>query len=128
MLFQKSIISFIAAIALATIVTAAPQLHDNGKDASKDVGSPKDTGSPKAAGSPTGSQYQGSSQAPSCSSGTPTCCASLVQFSTLSDGDQAALKALDANLDPSLPVGEQCSAAGAQGWYCVAQFPYPLND
>ena len=123
MLFHKSVISFIAAITLATIVAAAPLLTDKGKDAGKGTSSPKETGNT------TGGQPQGPSKAPSCSSGgNPTCCASLVQFSTLSDGDQAALKALDANLDPSLPVGEQCYAAGAQGWYCVSQLPYQLND
>jgi hypothetical protein len=109
MLFHKSVVSFVAAITLATSVTASP--------------TPPLTG--------TGNPSQGSTEAPSCSPGSnPTSCGSLTHFFTLSDGDQAALKALDPNLDRTLPVGEQCSAAGAQGWYCVPQLPYSMavND
>ncbi|KAN0128628.1 hypothetical protein V8E53_013547 [Lactarius tabidus] len=95
MLFHKSIISFVAAIILATSVAAAA------------------TPAPQLTG--TGNPNQGSSNAPSCNPGSnPTCCASLTHFFTLSDGDQASLKALHSNLDPTLPVGDQCSAAGDQ--------------
>ena len=53
---------------------------------------------------------------PPFAAGTPTCCDSEQSFSSLSPAFQAALKALDSNLNPDLPVGVNCDAAGTQTW------------
>jgi hypothetical protein len=120
MLFNKSIFSFVAALALAASVAAAAtgqpgndnnqvqgnnnnQVNQNNQDATKGTTNPAQTGT-QATGPPV------------CSSGTPTCCDSEQSFSSLSPAFQAALKALDSNLNPDLPVGVNCDAAGTQTW------------
>jgi hypothetical protein len=128
MLFNKSILSFVAALALAANVAAAAtgqpgndnnqvqgnnsnqvqgnnnnQVDQNSQDPTKGTTNPAQTGT-QATGPPV------------CSSGTPTCCDSEQSFSSLSSAFQAALKALDSNLNPDLPVGVNCAAAGTQTW------------
>ena len=82
-LFHKSIVSFVAAMALVSRVTASP------------------------AGTEPAGNGQKHTQAvvPSCSTGTPTCCDSTTPFSSLSTDNQAALAALDSNLNKALLVG-----------------------
>ena len=118
MLFNKSILSFVAAIALASSVAAAatgqPGNNQVNNGNQNNQGNPKDTTNPAQTGTQaTGAQATGP---PVCSSGTPTCCDSEQSFSSLSPAFQAALKALDSNLNPDLPVGINCAAAGTQTW------------
>ena len=120
MLFNKSILSFVAAIALASSVTAAATGQQGGNannqvnQANQNQGNAKDTTNPAQTGTKaTGAQTTGP---PVCSSGTPTCCDSEQSFSSLSPAFQAALKALDSTLNPDLPVGINCDAAGTQTW------------
>ena len=123
MLFNKSILSFVAALALASSVAAAAtgqpgntnnQVQGNGNNQNNPAGQnnqdpTKGTTNPAQ----TGTQATGP---PVCSTGTPTCCDSEQSFSSLSPAFQAALKALDSNLNPDLPVGVNCDAAGTQTW------------
>jgi hypothetical protein len=107
MLFNKSIISFVAAIALASSVAAAA------------TGQQATDANPAQNNADTINPAQTNTQAtgpPVCSTGTPTCCAFEQSFSSLSSADQAALKSLDSNLNPDLSVGVNCDAAGTQTW------------
>ena len=119
MLFNKSIFSFVAAIALASSVAAAAATgqqannqvnngNQNNQNNAKDTTNPAQTGTQA-----TGTQATGP---PVCSSGTPTCCDSEQSYSSLSPIFQAALLALDSNLNTDLPVGVYCNAAGTQTW------------
>ena len=117
MLFYKSIISFIAAIAMASIVTALPQ-GNGAVDTGKQNGGQVNNGgndNNNGGNNKTGKQ---STQpvVPVCSTGTPTCCDSQQSFSSLSATFQTALKALDPSLNQDLPVGINCAAAGTQTW------------
>ncbi|KAF8270157.1 hypothetical protein EI94DRAFT_1798387 [Lactarius quietus] len=100
MLFNKSIISFFAAIALASSVTAAVTPNGN-------------TNNPT-----TGSQNQQANAqnvVPTCTTGTPTCCDSVEPFGSLTLAQQTELRGLDTNLNTGLNVGLNCAAAGSQG-------------
>jgi hypothetical protein len=116
MLFNKSIVAFVAAITLATSVAAAatPPLTGTGQD----TGSPSQS-QDKIQGSVQGSN-QGSSQAPTCSPGlNPMCCDAVIQFGSLSDSFKTSLKTLDPNLNQNGKVGQNCAPpVGSQGWYC----------
>ena len=119
MLFHKSIISFVAAIALATIAAAAAIPPTTG------TGSPNQ-GSSQPEGSSQGTQgsTQGSTlsqgQIPTCSpSLNPMCCETSIPFPNLSDNVRASLQTLDPNLNQNLNVGQNCAPPGTQGWYCV---------
>jgi hypothetical protein len=86
MLFQKSIVSFVAAIALATSVSAT-------SIAARGV-------------------------APTCPSGlSPYCCDSEPAFTGLSADIQTKLTGAAPSLDQSKPLGQNCVAPPAQGWY-----------
>ena len=123
MLFDKSILSFVAAIALASSVAAVP-IGQQGGDVNNQVnnnqvnqanGNAKDTTNPAQ----TGTKVTGAQAAtgpPVCSTGTPTCCDSQQSFSSLSATFQTALKALDPSLNQDLPVGINCAAAGTETW------------
>jgi hypothetical protein len=78
MFFNKSIISFVAAIALASSVAAT--------------------------------------SLPVCKTGVLMCCDSTQSFSSLSAELQHYLKLLDPNVNPDLPVGEDCDPDTAQHW------------
>ncbi|KAF8264052.1 hypothetical protein EI94DRAFT_1806311 [Lactarius quietus] len=102
MLFNKSIISFFAAIALASSVAAAVAPNPNAN-----------TNTPT-----TGSQNQQANAqnvVPTCATGTPTCCNSIEPFSSLTPAQQTELRGLDSNLNTGLNVGLNCAAAGSQG-------------
>ena len=115
MLFNKSILSFVAAIALASSVTAIPTGQQGG-DVNNQVnqanGNAKDTTNPAQ----TAGTKATATGPPVCSTGTPTCCDSEEPFSSLSATFQTALKALDPSLNQDLPVGINCYAAGTQTW------------
>jgi hypothetical protein len=127
MLFNKSILSFVAAIALASSVAAAATGQQGG-NANNQVnqGNQANQDNTKATTNPaqTGSQTTATGP-PVCSSGTPMCCDSQQSFSSLSSTFQASLKALDSTVNPDLPVGVNCYAAGTQTWYI--RF-YPLTS
>ncbi|KAF8264049.1 hypothetical protein EI94DRAFT_1739282 [Lactarius quietus] len=91
MLFNKSIVSFFATIALASSVTASV-----------------------APGS-QGDQVKARGVFPSCAMGNPTCCGSTKSFSNLGPAQQNELLTLDSDADDSLPVGLKCVAAGRRG-------------
>ncbi|KAF8260668.1 hypothetical protein EI94DRAFT_1747795 [Lactarius quietus] len=102
MLFNKSIISFVAAIALATSVDAAfrPVM-------------PKPTHHPSIRG--LGQQFNARDVVPSCSTGTPTCCGSTVKFGALTLQQQTELHSMDSDVNENLNVGLNCVAADEQG-------------
>lgn len=86
MLFHKSLISFVVAIALAGSVTAsATPVRRNNPGCSPGTGS-------------------------------QTCCTSTTSFGSLTIVEQIALSILDGNLNDLLPVGLNCVLAGAGGW------------
>ncbi|KAF8266176.1 hypothetical protein EI94DRAFT_1803513 [Lactarius quietus] len=102
MLFNKSIVSFFAAIALATSVTAAVTPNPNAN-----------TNNPT-----TGNQNQQANAqnvVPTCSTGTPTCCDSIESFGSLTPAQQTELRGLDSNVNTNLNVGLNCAGAGSQG-------------
>jgi hypothetical protein len=105
MLFNKSILSFVAALALASSAAAAATGQQQGNNQVDNATNPAVAGTQTTATGP-----------PVCSSGTPTCCDSQQSFSSLSSTFQAALKALDSTVNPDLPVGVNCYAAGTQTW------------
>ena len=122
MLFYKSIVSFIAAIAMASIVTALPQGNAGVKTGTQNTGQVNNGGNNNnnnnGGNNNTGKQNT-QPVVPVCSAGTPTCCDSTTPFSSLSPADQAALASLDPNLNKALAVGLNCAVSGAQGWYCL---------
>ena len=122
MLFYKSIVSFIAAIAMASIVTALPQANgaiNTGKQ-DTNTGQVNNSGNNKNnAGNNNAGKQNTQPVVPVCSAGTPTCCDSTTPFSSLSPADQAALASLDPALNKALAVGLNCAVSGAQGWYCL---------
>ncbi|KAF8271999.1 hypothetical protein EI94DRAFT_1719412 [Lactarius quietus] len=85
MLFNKSIVSFFAAIALASSVTAA------------------------------GQQVKAQDVVPTCSTGSPTCCGSTIPFSGLTPAQKTELHSLDSNVNEGLNVGLNCVVANGQG-------------
>ncbi|KAF8260663.1 hypothetical protein EI94DRAFT_1811384 [Lactarius quietus] len=102
MLFNKSIISFVAAIALATSVAAGvnpPSI-------------PNPTQNPSNGG--RSQKFNARDVVPSCSTGIPTCCGSTVKFSALTPKQQDELHSLDANVTKGLDVGLICFTADAQ--------------
>ena len=112
MLFNKSILSFVAAIALVSSVTAIPTGQQGGDVNNQANGNAKDTTNPAQ----TAGTKATATGPPVCSTGTPTCCDSEEPFSSLSATFQTALKALDPSLNQDLPVGINCYAAGTQTW------------
>ncbi|KAF8259119.1 hypothetical protein EI94DRAFT_1834584 [Lactarius quietus] len=98
MLFNKSIISFIDAIALATSVTATL--------------APAPTPHPAPA-----NQIWAQVVAPICNTGnsSPACCGSAIHFDSLTPQQQTELHSLDPDVIENLNVGMNCAAAGAQG-------------
>jgi hypothetical protein len=117
MLFNKSIVAFVAAITLATSVAAAATPSPGGTG--QNTGSPSQS-QDKTQGSVQGSN-QGSSKAPTCSPGlTPLCCDATTPFPSLSDTVRTQLKSLDPSLNENGKVGQNCAPpVGSQGWYCV---------
>ncbi|KAF8264050.1 hypothetical protein EI94DRAFT_1788187 [Lactarius quietus] len=89
MLFNKSIVSFFAVIALASSVTASV-----------------------APGS-QGDQVKARSGASTCSKGTLACCGSVESFGSLTSTQQSKLRSLDHNVNAGLNVGLNCVAAGS---------------
>ena len=87
MLFRKSLISFIATIALVGGVTAST--------------TPVRKNDEPGCNPSTGSQ---------------ACCTSTTNFNSLTYLEQVALELLDINLDEDLPVGVGCVLAGTLGW------------
>ncbi|KAF8259864.1 hypothetical protein EI94DRAFT_958602 [Lactarius quietus] len=86
MLFNKFIISFVSAIALATSVTAAPNrdAHPDSVNQARDI---------------------------SCNSGILACCGSTISFDSLSAEQQYELLNLDSNVNEEVNVGMHCVAA-----------------
>jgi hypothetical protein len=128
MLFNKSIVAFVAAITLATSVAAAatPPLTGTG---GQDTGSPNQgSNQDKSQGSVQGS-VQGSSQAPTCSPGlNPMCCDAVTPFTTLSDDVRTQLKGLDPSLNQNGNVGQKCAPpVGSQGWYCALCYSHSMK-
>jgi hypothetical protein len=119
MLFNKSIVAFVAAITLATSVAAAATPSPNG--AGQNTGSPNQS-QDKSQGTVQGSN-QGSTQPPTCISGlNPMCCDAVALFTTLSDDVRTQLKSLDSNLNQNGNVGQNCAPpVGSQG--CGTQKP-----
>ncbi|KAF8260666.1 hypothetical protein EI94DRAFT_1747788 [Lactarius quietus] len=103
MLFNKSIISFVAAIALATSVDAARKVPSM----------PNPTQNPSIGG--RSQQFNARDVVPSCSTGTPTCCGSTVKFGALTLQQQTELHSLDSDVSENLNVGLNCAAADEQG-------------
>ena len=127
MLFYKSLVSFVVAIAMASIVTALPQngVANNGKIS---IGIEDIRGDNNNNGRNNNNGKQNTQPVvPVCSAGTPTCCDSTTPFSSLSPADQAALASLDPNLNKALAVGLNCAVSGAQGWYCVPRLSYTFR-
>jgi hypothetical protein len=88
MLFYKSLVSFVTAIALASSVTASV--------------------------TPERRQWS-SCQA---SSGSSTCCTNVSPFTALSQAEQSGLLSLlGLNALANIPVGLNCIAPGLLGWY-----------
>ena len=114
MLFYKSIVSFFAAMAMASIVTALPQGNGQVNTGKQNGGLDNTTGNDNNTG-----KQNTQPVVPVCSAGTPTCCDSTTPYSSLSPAYQAALASLDPNLNKALAVGLNCAVSGAQGWYCV---------
>ncbi|KAF8264048.1 hypothetical protein EI94DRAFT_1788185 [Lactarius quietus] len=85
MFFNKSIVSFIAAIALATSVTA--------------FATPARQAVPSC----------------NAGSGSLACCGSSEPFGSLTLAQQNELISLDTNLNKNLNVGLNCAGAGSQG-------------
>ncbi|KAF8268131.1 hypothetical protein EI94DRAFT_1700468 [Lactarius quietus] len=106
MLFNKSFVSFVAAIALATSVAAAATPNTNSNTPSTG-GQDQSTGGDK--------QVKVQNVVPTCSTGNPTCCGSTAPFSSLTQPQQAELHSLDPNVNEGLNVGENCVTAGSQG-------------
>jgi hypothetical protein len=131
MLFNKSIVAFVAAITLATSVAAAatPPVTGTGQNTgSPNQGSNQDNNQGSVQGSIQGSN-QGSSQAPTCSPGlNPMCCDAVTPFTTLSDDVRTQLKGLDPSLDQNGNVGQKCAPpVGSQGWYCVLCYSHSMK-
>ena len=101
MLFHKSVVSFVTAIALASSVTAFAK---------------------------PGPARLARAGPPSClNGGTPTCCNSIASFSSLPQNVQTALTNADPSLNQGLNVGLTCTTAGSQAWYRVPQFLYSIK-
>jgi hypothetical protein len=99
MLFYKSLVSFVTAIALASSVTASV--------------------------APERRQYT----PPNCqvSSGSSTCCTTSTPFTGLSEGTQGGLLGLlGPNLNLNLPIGLDCVLPGTLGWYCTPRILYSI--
>ena len=128
MLFYKSLVSFVVAIAMASIVTALPQngVANNGK-ISIGIEDIRGDNNNNGGNNNNGKQHT-QPVVPVCSAGTPTCCDSTTPFSSLSPADQAALASLDPNLNKALAVGLNCAVSGAQGWYCVPRLSYTFRN
>jgi hypothetical protein len=126
MLFNKSIVAFVAAITLATSVAAAATPSPNG--AGQNPGSPSQS-QDKSQGTVQGSN-QGSTQPPTCISGlNPMCCDAVALFTTLSDDVRTQLKSLDSNLNQNGNVGQNCAPpVGSQGWYCVPSLIFLFDE
>ena len=120
MLFYKSIASFFAAIALASVVTALPQGNGPANSGNQNTAQDNNTGNNGKTGNDKDTGKQNTQPVvPVCSAGTPTCCDSTTPYSSLSPAYQAALASVDPNLNKALAVGLNCAVYGAQGWYCV---------
>ncbi|KAF8269910.1 hypothetical protein EI94DRAFT_1699212 [Lactarius quietus] len=97
MLFNKSIISFFAAIALASSVTAAVtpnQNQDQNPNQNQNPSNPTTGGQ--------GQQVKAQDVVPTCSTGTPTCCGSTTPFSGLTPAQQTELHSLDSKVNEGL--------------------------
>ena len=95
MLFSNTLFSFVAAIALASSITASvtPVRRGGGND-----------GKPSQ----------------SCSTGSLTCCTSSSSFATLPEVIQSGLASvLDPTVLANVPIGLNCDATGLLGWYCT---------
>jgi hypothetical protein len=97
MLFHKSLVSFVAAIALASSVTASV--------------------------TPERRQWS-SCQA---SSGSSTCCTNTSPITSLSTAAQGLLALISPNLNLDLPIGLNCVLPGLLGWYCAPRTLYPIR-
>ena len=97
MLFYKSFISFVTAIALASSVTASA--------------------------TPERRQYWPPTSNCQASTGSSMCCSSTTPFSGLSEGLQSGLVGLP-NLNLNTPIGLDCVLPGLLGWYCTPRFLY----
>ena len=128
MLSHKSIASFVAAVALASIVTALPQGNGPANTGNQNTGQGNKAGNDNKTGNDSNTGKQNTQPVvPVCSAGTPTCCDSTTPFSSLSPADQAALASLGPNLNMALAVGLNCAVSGAQGWYRVPLLSYPFR-
>ena len=121
MLFHKSVVSFVAAIALASIVTALPQGNVQVNSGKQNNAQDNNTGNDNNTGTQNTQPV-----VPVCSTGTPTCCDSTTPFTSLSVDYRAALPPLDSNLNQALPVGLNCALPGTQGWYCTPRPSYSI--
>ncbi|KAF8269907.1 hypothetical protein EI94DRAFT_1798739 [Lactarius quietus] len=108
MLFNKSIISFFAAIALASSVAAAVTPNQNQVQNQNQNPSNPTTGG-------QGQQVKAQDVVPTCSTGTPTCCGSTTPFSGLTPAQKTELHSLDSKVNEGLNVGLNCVAANGQG-------------
>jgi hypothetical protein len=100
MMFSNTLVSFIAAIALASSVTAsvAPVRRGGGNDGN------------------------GSKPTQSCSTGSLHCCDSASNFEDQPTVVQGGLlNALSPNVLANVPIGVNCVASGVAGWYCTLQ-------
>jgi hypothetical protein len=95
MMFSNTLVSFIAAIALASSVTAsvAPVRRGGG-----------------GGGKPT----------QSCSTGSLHCCDSASNFEDQpTDIQSGLLNAVSPNVLANVPIGVNCVVSGVAGWYCT---------
>ena len=128
MLFYKSIVSFVAAVAMASIVTALPQGNGPANTGNQNGGQDNTTGNNNNVKNDNNTGKQNTQPVvPVCSAGTPTCCDSTTPYSSLSPAYQAALASLDPNLNKALAVGLNCAVSGGQGWYCVPSLSYSIR-
>ncbi|KAF8260665.1 hypothetical protein EI94DRAFT_883965 [Lactarius quietus] len=105
MLFNKSIVSLVAAIALATSLAAARKIPSGPNP-------PKD---PVITLVVRGPQVKARDVVPNCSTGALTCCGSTVKFGALTLQQQTELHSLDSDVNENLNVGLNCAAADEQG-------------
>ena len=96
MMFYNTLFSFVAAIALASGVTAAVMPRGGGGGGE---------------GGPQGGQ--------TCITGSLSCCTSVSPFSSLSENEFGGLlNILDPNVNADVPIGLNCALSGVAGWYC----------
>ncbi|KAF8264907.1 hypothetical protein EI94DRAFT_408559 [Lactarius quietus] len=99
MIFQRSLISFAPAMALASIVRFITASAMPG---------------PRCDTCPPGT-------------GNLLCCDTAIVFPQLSSGEQNLVVADDPNVNQAQIVGIQCESSNGSQWYCTPRVPYPFR-